>query len=71
MPGSLIEDLQRDAINRDLRVSDLLRKALLVSSKLNTHAMGRMHKRGQLGDRDFSHAELSYPGQSGRNMALR
>src|SRR5437016_860562 len=35
MQGSLIEDVQRDAINCDLRVSDLLRKALLVSSKLD------------------------------------
>ncbi len=34
MSGSLVEELQRDAINRDARVSDLLRKALLVASKL-------------------------------------
>jgi hypothetical protein len=34
MPSSLIEDLQGDAINREVHVSSLLREALLVSSKL-------------------------------------
>jgi hypothetical protein len=35
MAGSLIEELQRDAINSTISVSDLLRKALLVASKLD------------------------------------
>ncbi len=35
MAGSLVEELQRDAVNPDFRVSDLLRKALLVASKLD------------------------------------
>jgi hypothetical protein len=35
MASSLVEELQMDAINRDVRVSDFLRKALLVSSKLD------------------------------------
>lgn len=35
MARSLVEELQVDAINRDVRTSDLLRKALLVASKLD------------------------------------
>jgi hypothetical protein len=35
MAGSLVEELQRDAVNPGVRVSDLLRKALLVPSKLD------------------------------------
>jgi hypothetical protein len=35
MPGSLIEQLQMDAVDRDVRTSDLLRKALLVASRLD------------------------------------
>ena len=33
--SSLIEELQRDAINESVSVSELLRKALVVSRKLN------------------------------------
>ena len=35
MPDSLVDELQTDAVNRTVRVSDLLRKALLVASKLD------------------------------------
>ena len=35
MPGSLIEQLQIDSIDRNVRTSDLPRKALLVASKLD------------------------------------
>jgi hypothetical protein len=35
MSGSLIEQLQLDSIDRNVRTSDLLRKALLVASKLD------------------------------------
>ena len=35
MAGSLIEQLQIDSIDRNVRTSDLLRKALLVASKLD------------------------------------
>jgi hypothetical protein len=35
MSGSLIEQLQIDSIDRNVRTSDLLRKALLVASKLD------------------------------------
>lgn len=38
MPGLVIE-LQADALNRDIRVSDLLRKALVVSRKLEIAAI--------------------------------
>jgi hypothetical protein len=35
MPGSLVEQLQMDAVDRNVRTSDLLRKALLVASRLD------------------------------------
>jgi hypothetical protein len=35
MPGSLIEQLQMEAVDRNVRTSDLLRKALLVASRLD------------------------------------
>jgi len=33
--SSLVEELQRDALNSDIAVADLLRKALVVATKLN------------------------------------
>jgi hypothetical protein len=35
MPSSLVEELQRDAVNSSVSVSNLLRKALLLASKLD------------------------------------
>jgi AbiTii len=35
MPVSLVEQLQIDSVDRNVRTSDLLRKALLVASKLD------------------------------------
>jgi hypothetical protein len=32
--GSVVRELQQDALNRDVEISDLLRKALVVARKL-------------------------------------
>lgn len=35
--NSVVVDLQREALDRNVRVPDLLRKALVISRKLNLH----------------------------------